>query len=519
MAYGLKYELLCASKDGFLYKLRLLFDGYQGSQIDRDMPAGSDGSGPLVLRKDRSPVIKGTSLEFAIREVVDFEMDEFYTNNPKKIKVELYQASTLIWTGYVLMQQYQAEYVSAPLNIRFTATDGLGLLKNEKFTLTGRNSQLATIIYCIDKTGLSLGYSIAINLFHTSHREDRSPLEQTYEDSSCFVNLTCNEVLEEILKKYSAEITQISGKWYITRATERESSRMLYTSAGVYSGVEAAPVVLNLGYKGSSGISVWPVGRLSRTLEPGGKKVTLSLDFGRKASLLNNYDFSQFSNGQFSDWLQTGSFPLIQRVSAGKNYAFLQGYSADNSQKIYQEIPVTKVTNEDFVFELDFAPIGRHGSVFSANTILMTVRAVVALSDGVTTYFLTKEEGWTTTLTELSETVQSSISSPVWNKLKIITGELPISGTLLVSLFRFYFSGSQRPGDSHAGIAFSEPLAYLLQEGELYPSGEKTIAVFDNSTEPGDLGEISILTGDAPDLPNKSQLYKNITRLSDGTPT
>lgn len=517
MAYGLKYELLCTSlKSRDLFSLKLLFDSYTGAEVDRDMP----GERPLVFRKDKAAVVRGTSVEFAIKETVDFELDEFYTNNPKKIKAELYKGVTLLWAGYNLPQQYQADYVPAPVAISFTATDGLGLLKNEPFTLTGSNTQLATIIHCIDKIALGLGYSIAINLFETTHDHGLSPLAQTYEDAANFDDYDCYSVLEKILGKYDAEITQVNARWHITCSADKKSTRMLYTSAGVYEGTEAAPAVLDLGYPGAAGIEVWPIDRLSRSLEPGAKKVTLSHGFGRKKSFLSNYEFWRYAGGQFTGWTQIGSFTLQQKIKDGKAYAFLVGYTHNISEQIYQQISVENVTGQDFVFEVDFSPSGRTGSgTGGLTTMLMGVRVAVQITSGGTTYYLTKT-GWTTTPTIIEETVTASLISPVWNRLKIVTDELPVaSGTMAIALYAFYTADDPRPQDTYRGVAFSEPLVYFLNDGELYPSGLKTVATFSNSTEPGDLGEISVHTADAPALANAALLYERITRLSDGSIT
>ena len=128
MAYGLKYELLCTTKkSGSLYKLQVLFDGYLGSPIDRNVPIN-----PFVLRKDRSSIIKGTSLVFKMREEVDFELDEFYTNVAHHIKVQLLNPfDAIIWSGYIDTGNYSAPYIPAPQTISFSAGDGLGLLKDE----------------------------------------------------------------------------------------------------------------------------------------------------------------------------------------------------------------------------------------------------------------------------------------------------------------------------------------------------------------------------------------------------
>jgi hypothetical protein len=516
MAYGKKYTLPCKTrKIGEAFSLELWLNNYAGSEVARNMPADM----PLVLRKDKSSVVQGTSLEFGIREAVDFEMDEFYTNDPKYIKAILKKNTTSIWTGFVLPNQYNAPYISAPLTCRFTATDGMGILTGEDYEQTGINSELAMIIYCLDKIGLGLGYSIAINLFESSYAENRSPIDQTYQDAAIYKRQTCHYVLENILEKYNAEITQSGNRWRITCRADKKSTRMLYTSAGIYEGTENAPTVLNLGMP-ESGADVWPTGNLVRTMEPGARKVILRHNYGRKKSLLTNYDFWNFAGAAFTGWTKTGTFTLSQRIKDGKAYAFLPTRAAaNNGEGISQSIEITNVAGQAFVFELDFAAMGYSSGTYSngLNPISMTVRAIVTINVGGTDHYLTTQ-GWDTTLADIELPVTSCLGTPVWNKVKIITAELPGSGTLTVALYRYYIA-TPRAGETYIGVCFSEPCVYFLQNGELYASGVESVVKFTNSKEPGDLGTIDFSAADAPVYDNNSLLYENITRRSDESAT
>jgi len=514
MAYGLKYELLCKSRLDNLYKLKLSFDGYEGSEIDRNLAL----PGAIKLRKDKAGIIRGTSLEFTLREEVDFEFLEFYSNNAKYIKAQLYLGSTLLWTGYVAPQQYQATYKPAPSNITFTATDGLGLLKNEDFTLTGSQDQLAIIRHCLDKIGLNLGYSIAIDLYETNHNETYSPLSQTYEDASLYADDNCYEVLEKILGKYNAEISQCGGRWRIVCDNDKKSTPKLYTYAGVYESAGSAPSVLDLGYL-KDGADVSPVGTLQMGMEPGAKKVKITHDFGRKDSWLTNYDFTEYESSMFTGWNKNGSFDVLQREHEGKKYAFLNGYSNTGVDYIHQSISVVNTDADDFVFEIDVAPIGflSHG-YSSKSSIQMTVKMLIRLYDGDSTYYYLGTEGWETSETYLEIELPSSIRRPVWNKISITTSALPCSGTLLVRLYRFQAS-SEPENTTYTGIAYSNVDLYSLYEAQLLPGILETIVGFDNSSEPGTLSDIKIFIADAPDYDNAGLIYKYITRLSDGSPT
>jgi hypothetical protein len=519
MAYGLKYELYCTTQKGNLYKAKIYFDGYEGSDIDRNIPIN-----PFILKKDRSSVIRGTSFDFSMREETDFEFLDFYTNIPKFIKVELLNPSdAVIWTGFVDPQQYSCPYKPAPLSITFTASDGLGLLKSEDFTLTGRNSQLTIIRHCLDKIGLGLDFAIAISIHETRHNAGYSPIAQTFEDSETFAKLNCYEVIEKILGKYDAEITQWRGRWRIISSIDKKTTRLLYNSSGTYTGTEAAPAVLDMGFPGVSGVEVSPVGTLNFSLEPGGRQVHLTHDYGRKDSLLENYEFKKYASPNFDSWTQSGSFAVTQGDLNGIKFAFLETYSETNSDGILQEIPFDNTGGENFVFELDYTAVGYLMYLYK-RVIGLTVRFMVALGDGETNYFL-KDLGngvgeWSTELYTINKTDYASVDVPQFKHIKITTPAPPVSGIIQVTLLRYY---GTPPGSNYhyLGVCFSKPTINLIG-GNADAAGGKyeATAVFDNSTEPVKLSDISILNADSPaDVYNGAILYKNITRLSDDSIT
>lgn len=519
MAYGLQYQLYCLSKKDNTYILKIYEDGYLDAEIDRNIPRN-----PFKLRKDRADIIRGTSLEFALREAVDFEYIKFFTSVPKRYLCQLEDGSAnILWKGYLNTHQYGSDYKPAPNTIWFNASDGLGLLKNEELTLSGLQSELDIIIHCIDKIGLDLGYAIAISIWEANHNTALSPLEQTYID--CDVNFDeddCYTVLEKILSRYDAEISQVNGRWEIISSIDKKSTRLLYTSAGVYDTTQEAPEVLDLDYPGSSG-DVWPVGALLwHSLESGGKQVKITHDYGRKSSYLLNYLFERYSSSMFEDWTKSGTFNISQVEKDDACFAFLHTYSNSDSDYMSQEISVVNDSGRVFGFEIDVCPVGRYlaGSGVGLVSVSMEVRMQITLVVGATTHYLTST-GWSTTPGYFTETLDSSIyfTDITWTHLKILTLEIPGDGVLTVKLQR-YKSAGPGSGISYTGIAFKDPKVYFLNEdGELPADKYEETAVFDNSTEQSTLPAISIEAADAPDVTNKTLLYEYITRLSDGIPT
>lgn len=516
MAYGLEYTLLCASKKGNLYTAKILEDGYTDPEIDRNIPVN-----PFKLRKDRSTVVCGTSFEFQIREAVDFEFIKFYTSLPKKYLVEVYKATTLLWTGFLNPNQYRGAYKPVPNNIAFMASDGLGLLKVEDFTLTGTQTELTIIRHCADKIGLGLGYAIAIDIWEVNHDTSLSVLAQNYLDCDIFIDNKCYTVLEKILTKYDAEISQWKGRWQIISSIAKKSTRMLYTSAGVYEGTEAAPTVLNLGYP-DEGAEVYPTEILTHSLLPGGNKVFLRHNYGLRESMLKNYLFTKYESLMFTDWTKTGSFSVEQRFIGGIFYAFLRGFADSDDFYIAQNIDITAVTGQDFVFEIDVCPVGcwyAHPNV--PYTMNMDVRMEITLTVGATVYYLTAT-GWSTTPAYYTETIMSSsyIAYIEWTKLSISTFEIPGSGNLNIRLQRFRNAGTGEIRDvSFYGVAFTKPLFYFMNGAELYDDKLEVTATFDDSVELSALENVDLAMADAPDMPNNSLMYDNICRLTGGTPT
>lgn len=526
MAYGVKYQLYCYGKDGITSRAVIYEDGYVGAEIDRDI-----AENPFTLRRDRNGAICGTSFEFIIREVVDFEFLAFYTENYKKYKVELYRPTdTLIWSGYLNTTQYETEYIPSPNNILFSATDGLGLLKNFDFYLTGFKSELEIIDYCLSPIGLGLDYSLAINIHETNHDTDRSPLAQTYMKCEAFADMTRYAVLESIVSRYDATITQYNNRWHIVSYKDRQADRLIYGSDLVYDTTESAPTANDLGGFSSDSGDVYPVDRLMLSLEAGGKKLPIKCDYGLKDSALGNFDFSDFTqtmtnlSGTFRDWeneANGGTLYLFKKTANDAPYCLIGGYGSDTAQCIYQSIEIVRNAGQIFRLRVEFAPFGWFWSTSIIGTLTQDIRFMVHLTDGSSNYYLTPT-GWTTTPTEiLVEDVVTSVSlyAPVWQTVEILATAAPISGTLTVYCYKAI--RSTLPAQHYFyGIGINRVIVNFDMDDEYqWPAEFDDTAVFGQTTNMAALEEMEFKALDSPDFDNAELMYENVTYLGDGTLT
>jgi hypothetical protein len=514
MAYSTKYELLCTGLNGIQSKAVIEEDGYTGSQIDRNIPVN-----PFRLRKEAGKVICGTIFEFSMRELIDFEYLSFYTNQPKKFRVTFYYPdSTLIWSGYINPQQYNTEYKPAPLTVSFQASDGLGLLKSEIYSLTGLQSELAIIIHCLDKIGLGLDIAIAINEWEIGMDYSLSCLEQAYLSSETFAEKDCYTVLEKILERYDAVITQSGNRWLIESYKDKKTDRLIYTSSGSYSSTESAVTDLVLAMPGAGDVKT--VGILQHTLRSGGRKVSVLCDYGYKKSLLDNYKFKYYSSAMFDFWTKSGSFDVLQYKKDADFCAFLAGYCDNDTDYIEQSVSVKNVAGDTFIFEIDFAAIGYFASILSPvlyTPIDIEVRLLVSVQVATVNWFLT-ENGWSETPTYITRTVTSQTHIPVWTNIKIAAPELPGDGDLYVRLMRLRVD-SPPAGNVYTAVVFKDPSPYFLHQGVTFPEKYEDTAYFPESTEPAALDDLDLIAADAPAVGNNNRLYTNIVRLADETPT
>lgn len=516
MEYASKYESVCKSRAfATTYTAKIQEQDYAEAVINRDIPLNAF----RLVKDSASHVIKGTSFEFGIREEVDFEFVPFFTSVPKKYFIKLYKGETHIWSGLLNTQQYSAPYKPVPNTLWFNASDGLGLLKDQAFSLTGWKDEFEIIRHCLSYVNevFTLSYAIAIPLHDINHNASLSPLEQTYHNCKVFEGLNCYEVIEKVLTRYDAEITEQDNMWLIRSSKDKLATRLIYDWEGLYQSTQQAPDLQYFDYPDNGG-DCWPVnGPLQHGLRAGGNRVDISHNYGLRESMLRNHDFSKWAwvdvddssaGVDFEDWSETDTFGTMivyaRTDSAGLPYAYLHGNAnVTEVAGLGQTIQIANLTNGKFIFELSSCPI-YNGDATG------TVKVKIQLVTSGTTYYLSSS-GWTTTPTTLAITqnTQSVFSSYVdWQKIQIITDEIPGDGLLSIFLLQAHGSGL-------TGVYFQKPRIYFLNANTYYSweyeDNLELTATFDDSAEMVKLDEVDIKSSDAPSVVNNLLMYDNVT--------
>jgi hypothetical protein len=282
MSYGLKYRLSFDSVSGTPYEINILEAGYDGPVEKRNL-----GSAP-VLKMDDGEAVRGTSLELSIETCFDGDLREFYTTDRKKFRVEVYRSGVLFWSGHILPELYSEPYISVPFDVSVTASDGLGLLKNIPFGLSGKRSVFDVIKYCCEQTGLVLNYVFASKLLATGMSGVASVYTQAFVDCNAFDDADCYEALEKVLITFGSYIKQKDCKWHVLRYTDQDTDLMEYDPSCNFAG-GFRPVMKTLG---AIGDDTYPVGQLESEIVPARKDFTMEQPYELYPSLLKDYCFA-----------------------------------------------------------------------------------------------------------------------------------------------------------------------------------------------------------------------------------
>ena len=153
MAYGLKYKFKFDATNDITYEVRILEKDFEGTAVQRPL-----GSAPVIHMQENDP-IRATSVDLVLECQSDGEYVDLYSLDPRQYKVQIYRGtSSKIWEGFIATELYSEPDIAPPYDVKVTATDGLGVLKEYQYEIgwgarTVRE-QLQQML--LGRTGLSL---------------------------------------------------------------------------------------------------------------------------------------------------------------------------------------------------------------------------------------------------------------------------------------------------------------------------------------------------------------------------
>lgn len=286
MAYGIKYRFQFVSDNGTVYRVDLSEDGYSGDITSRPL-----GKAPVIRMQD-SDCIRATSCDLVLECQEDGEFVDLYTTNPFQYKVEVGKvtgnAATGIWRGYVATEIYSEPDIAPPYDVRVTATDGIGILKEYEFEPVGAKSIRSHICALLNKAGDDAPMFYYATMLCKYQDTETAFMDKAFIDLDYMAGKTCYDVLKELLASLRSVILYRGAYWLIVREVDVQMS-----DTGLLTAVQCitdnpyytpGSAIVKMGKSvGQMGVAdMWPVGYLTRRVSPAKKSVTVRAPWNYK---------------------------------------------------------------------------------------------------------------------------------------------------------------------------------------------------------------------------------------------
>ena len=337
------------------HRIDILKRGFSGSitEIDgADIPLKINYNG--AGEGKYSPLI-GSSAVVGLLSETNKQFSELFLGDDRQFQVKYYRAGQLRWMGYIIPSMYEEPYIAPPYPVYFTATDGIGDLKNflllndvdERYR--GDVSQMFIIKEVLNKLNLGIDIHSVLNIYETTMDQTDSddPLAQAYVNTDVYYDaepeeepLDCDAVLQAILKPYGARLFQAYGKWWIVRTEEMEASfdYRVFNSEGVYQSNDNYDPLRDFS-SGSDIDRAVPRDKAGLLLIiPGYGKITLTQELGLKNNLIKGGEFEE------DDLLPTGvgnqeffQYWSIEQNTEGITYGLEKVNNGDSRGAFYMD--------------------------------------------------------------------------------------------------------------------------------------------------------------------------------------
>lgn len=331
MAYGTKYKFKFQNVNGAVYEIRLQEMGYSGTATERPL-----GAAPVIHMQENG-AIRSTSVDLTLECQVDGEFAFLYTSDPQKYRIAIYTNTDLIWQGFVATELYSEPDIAPPYDVKVTATDGLGALKEYEFEPVGSLSIRHHLENLMLYTGLDLGFRVVTSLEEYS-TAGNYPLDtpNAFIDGA-LINLdfyegkTVYDVLEGLLSSLRCTITQWNDDWLIIRETDLSvNGNGRVPGYYIPTTRTTATYSTNINYLtatvGQMGVAnMWPIGFLTRRVVPAKYAVKVRSPWTFKNGFQkvsdNTWTLSgnvSFNNAGYLLYLQPGAGVTIGTASQSK---------------------------------------------------------------------------------------------------------------------------------------------------------------------------------------------------------
>jgi hypothetical protein len=333
MAYGKRYLLQQALRDGTQLLVNIYEDGYTGSVYNYD--AVSISITPNSNSDEPEPGIISSQLNISFLMGTDADNSNFpilLTFNDKFYYVEVTRIDSIavesvIWKGYTFNDYVTLPFTTGTTQVDIICIDALSFMKNTFYPYTASSNQLENL-YTVLAQGLnSIGFVNGSSLYQCcsyfgSAMANRGastanePFSQTYIYRRDLQQNSYYDLVEKIVKSFGCRLFQQNGDWWIMSANEMAASTIYFTKYNLSTGTSTSGTLSNaLTIEPYSSNNIHFVNNSqTKITRKGYPVVKVSAPVRFTSDYIANGTFKINSAGVVTNWTQATTFSTITVV-------------------------------------------------------------------------------------------------------------------------------------------------------------------------------------------------------------
>lgn len=280
------------AQDGKEYQLRIYIKRARTPEV-LESKVRNLGASP-TLSSQRQDNIIATSLAITAEAIYDNDYQDLYTSDRYRFLVSLEHKTSetnydTVWMGFLTPEVLSFDERPVPFDVRLTATDGIGYLKDSDFSHTGEQSIYSHVQSILYGATTLTDFNGAISDLKVEDSNERDMWTDYKVNLSFMVDddVSNYDALQSILRSFNAVLVRRNNIGYMLRVNDLPS--VLYNEEEVGIGdswkylIDATGLgnepdfekVYDVGNMSFPNVDAWPIGYLSTSMEAARNKVAV----------------------------------------------------------------------------------------------------------------------------------------------------------------------------------------------------------------------------------------------------
>jgi hypothetical protein len=334
MAYGLRYNLQQALRDGSSLFVNIYRDGHTGSVYSYTPTAITISPNTISDEPEPGIISSQLNLSFILSSQDDYDnFPVLLSFNDREYYVELTKipvggTESVVWRGFMFNDYVNVPFTTGNLEVNVTCIDALSYMKNSFYPYTASSNQLEKL-YTVLSQGLNtIGFPnvpslyqccsyFGSSMFNRSIAASNEPFDQTYIYKRDLQRQSYYDLIEQIVKSFGCRLFQQNGDWWIMSANEMAASTIYFTKYNLTTNTSTGGTL-------SNGVTISPYnGSNIHFINNSQNKITrkgypiVKVNSGVKftSDYIANGTFKINSGGVVTNWTQTTTVSTITVVS------------------------------------------------------------------------------------------------------------------------------------------------------------------------------------------------------------